>query len=1058
MTPFNLLTTPLKPGTRVLIEANAGTGKTYNIQNLYLRLILEKALEPSRILVVTFTEAATAELRDRIRQNLATALAVLESGVSPADDTLAAILDATKNASQDRAAILRLALAAFDEAAIFTIHGFCKRTIDRNAFDSRITFDCELCPSSDDILRDVVADFYRRERCPPNASNMNLKLKDLLTHARLVLKAIGGVTVITEDSDPDIDAYARLRAFLNDSEHGFAARMRRRQAMGYDDLLRNMRDALADGSECPLARTLRNTYAVAMIDEFQDTDPVQYEIFQTIFAHADSMLFMIGDPKQAIYGFRGGDIYAYLKAKESVAESARFSLSQNFRSSRELIAAVNDLFAPPDVFIEKGLDYEPSTCGREPKRTLLKNGKPDAAPFELIWFTGDANGEAVATTNLEPDITRFCAARIASLLTDGGTSFSPSVPVTPGDIAVLTTTNSQAETLQKRLRQHNIPAVIYKAGNIYASEDAGNFWHLLAAMAEPNKPGKIKAALLTPYCGLTIDDLIALETAHDEQPENTAFEAHTRAFDNFGRLWLKKGVMPALSALFDHFNSLERLAQLPSCERRLTNLRHLTELLHQAETAAALRPDTLLGWFKQQLDSPDANDEAHEQRMESDRLAVTLMTIHKSKGLQFPIVFVPYLFAHAIERGLDGGWTVHAPDDHDEMRVVLPVGETAKERLKALRQTENLTEHLRLLYVAVTRAESRCVLLMGTNVTYRRKLFQSAVSHLADMHASLSGKQGADAMPPSLTTTSVSLDDLRAKFAARYTSADAREELTAPPEPPTPPNDWTVLSYSGMTLHGTAAPSHLKADAGSSDEIAAPAPTAPPQNDLPGGINTGLCIHAMLEELDFTRPVSPALIDRHAAIFGLYTPGELSADTRRARIAALLAATLSRPLPTTSPPFSLSSVPASDTRREWNFFFKVPSRIPLKPFIDIGLTFKPGADARRGFMTGSIDLLFRHGDRYFFADWKTDALPDYSPDALQTAMTERNYLFQAIIYAVALHTHLKQSLGAAYDFDRHFGGGHYFFVRGIDTADNGIFPFRPTLDELEHWSSILQSS
>ena len=1055
MTSFNPLTAPLEPGTRVLIEANAGTGKTYNIQNLYLRLILEKALEPSQILVVTFTEAATAELRDRIRQNLAATLVALDSGQPPADSTLAAILSATEHSSPDRAATLRLALAAFDEAAIFTIHGFCKRTIDRNAFDSRITFDCELCPSYDDILRDVVADFYRREWYPSNTTSMNVTLGDLLAHAQHVLRAIGSVSIITDESSPDIDAYARLRAFLNDPTHGFATRMRRRQTMGYDDLLRNMRDALADGPECPLARTLRDTYAIAMIDEFQDTDPVQYEIFQTVFAHADSMLFMIGDPKQAIYGFRGGDIYAYLKAKESVAESSQFSLSQNFRSSRELIVAVNDLFAPPGVFIEKGLDYEPSTCGREPKRILLKNGQPDTSPFELLWFTGDAEGKPVASTNLEPDITRFCAARIASLLAADSASFSengsPPVPVTPGDIAVLTTTNSQAETLQKRLRQHNIPAVIYKAGNIYASEDAGNFWHLLAAMAEPSKPGKIKAALLTPYCGLTIDDLIALESPRDDQPENAASETYTRAFDDFGRLWLKKGIMPALSALFDHFSSLERLTRDPACERRLTNLRHLTELLHQAETASTLRPDTLLSWFKQQLDSPDANDEVHEQRMESDRRAVTLMTIHKSKGLQFPIVFVPYLLAHATQKGLKGNWTVHAPDSHGDMRVVLPVGETAKERLSPARQAENLAEHLRLLYVAVTRAESRCVLLMGTNVNYGRESIQSAVSHLAQMHT---------AMPPSLTTTDVSLDDLRAKSTTRYAPADTREELAAPPAPPTPPDDWTVLSYSGMTLHETAAPSHLKTDAGA-DEIAAPAPTAQPQKDLPGGINTGLCIHAILEELDFTRPVDPALIDRHAALFGIYTPEAPFADTRRARIATLLTGTLSRPLPVTGAthtPFPLSSIPSADTRREWEFFFKVPTRIPLKPFIDIGLTFKPNADARRGFMTGSIDLLFRHGDRYFFADWKTDTLADYSPGALGTAMTERNYLFQAIIYAVALHTHLKQSLGNTYDFDRHFGGGYYFFVRGVDAADNGIFSFRPTLAELEHWCSILHSS
>jgi exodeoxyribonuclease V beta subunit len=1074
MTPFDLSTAPLEPGTRVLIEANAGTGKTFNIQNLYLRLVLEKGLEPSQILVVTFTEAATAELRDRIRRNLAAALAALESILGVAE------APACRGEAQAGrgTALLRLALAAFDEAAIFTIHGFCKRTIDRNAFDSRVMFDCELCPSSDDLLRDTVADFYRRERLDPDAPE--IALGDFLAHARLVSGHTGDVAVEADAPGPDVDAYARLRAFLRDPAHGFAARMRRRQAMDYDDLLRNMRDALAGGPECPLARDLRNTYAAALIDEFQDTDPVQYEIFQTVFGHPDSVLYMIGDPKQAIYGFRGGDIYTYLKAKASVAGSSRFSLSQNFRSSRELIEAVNRLFSPPGAFAEEGLTYEPSSCGREPPRRLLPAVPGSAAAvhsgFEILWFTGDAEGQPVASSKLETAITRSCAAQIAAFLASG-TAFQeegrPPVPVSPGDIAVLTATNRQAEELQKRLRLHGIPAVIYKAGNIYATEDADNLWHLLAAMIEPNRPGKIKAALLTPHCGLTADDLLALDDPQLNQAGEDTFEAHTRAFADFGRLWLGKGVMPALSALLDRFGSLERLARDPACERRLTNLRHLAELLHQAEAASGLRPDALLNWFKGQLTEPDPDDETHEQRMESDRRAVTLMTIHKSKGLQFPVVFVPYLLTHDIRKGLKKEWTVHAPDGDGDMRIVLPVGEAAKERLMPRRQGENLAEHLRLLYVAVTRAENRCVLLMGSRVNYGREPTQSAVAHLSRL------------VVPALTDPEpcpVSFDDLDIKKAEpRYTPADAREDLIGPSEPPAPPDDWAVLSYSAMTLHAPPPAPAFKPDAGT-DEVAAPSPLlsspllpSPSQplrgreDDLPGGTNTGLCIHAILEELDFTwfkggaRPPGaplPALIDRHAISFGLYTPASPLADARRARIVSLLAATLNAPLPTAYCPlptaFSLSSVPPSDTRREWEFFFKVPARIPLKPFTGIGLTFKPGADARRGFMTGSIDLLFRRDGRYFFADWKTDTLPDYSPAALQAAMTERNYLFQAIIYAVALHAHLKRSLGAAYDFDRHFGGGHYFFVRGVD-AGRGLFSFRPSLEELEHWTGLLHS-
>lgn len=1072
MIPFDLLTTTLAPGTRFLIEANAGTGKTFQIQHLYLRLILEQNLEPSRILVVTFTEAATAELRDRIRQCLATALAKLGE-VEPENPP--SLIDAIlKQAAAQRTpdalrVSLQLALAAFDEAAIFTIHGFCKRTIDHHAFESQVMFDCELIPSASELLGDLVADFFRRERHAK--AEPFVSLHDLLNHAHLVMSHLGEARIEADGvTDPRLDVFARLRDHLHDPEDGLTARMRRRQQMGYDDLLRILRDALAAGPDCPLAHVLRATYAAALIDEFQDTDPVQYEIFKTVFAHPDSRLFLIGDPKQAIYGFRGGDLYTYLQARDEVAPSARFTLTRNFRSARELIEAVNSIFAPPGAFGEQQLGHPPSESGREPERTLLRDGHRDPTPFELVRFTGDHTGGAVASSSLETPITRDCAARIATLLADGRTMFQKPdqtlIPVTPGDIAVLTVTNSQAEALQQRLRLHGVPAVIYKAGNIYASADAGNLCRLLGAMAEPNRVPRIKAALLTPHGGMTVRDLLAAEKDPDAAAD---LERRIGDFAECGRLWREKGVVPALTLLLARLNSLERLANDPACERRLTNLRHLTELLHQTERAARLAPDALLRELKRQIADPDTDDETCEQRMESDRRAVTLMTIHKSKGLQFPIVFVPYLITHDIRKGMEKGWAVHAPDAQGVMRLVLPVGDAARRRFEEQRLHETLAEHLRLLYVAVTRAENRCVLMTGTAITYKKTPIRSAVAHLTRLAEPMS----TGGTPFSLEeVTTETLDRPHAE--PRHTPPDTHGDLVPPASPPLPPDDWAVLSYSGMTLHD-APPPHLKPDAGT-DEVADPLLSAPDRDRagdvLPGGKTTGLCLHAILDQLDYTHvtpawqpaPDDLALIDRHAAFHGLYTSDSPLAAARRARIVDLLAQTLTRALPTApadpgaNAPMSggipLSAVPFADTRREWEFFFRVPRAIDLTRFQELGLSFKPDSGTRRGFMTGSIDLVFSCEGRTGFVDWKTDMLPDYTPATLAAAMTERNYLFQAILYAVALHTHLAQCLGAAYDYERHFGGGHYVFIRGVD-ARNGLFPFRPPLAELEAWSRLL---
>ncbi len=1148
MNPFDVITARLTPGTCALIEANAGTGKTFNIQHLYLRLVLEQGLEPSQILVVTFTEAATAELRDRIRQNLAATLSCLDNGTSDEQLLLELIANArtTGKSDEDLRAILRLALAAFDEAAIFTIHGFCNRILTGQAFDSGVAFDCELIPSYTELIRETVADFYRRELSVAQPPAVNLG--KLLEHAKTVLGHISALAFEPASADekvlwkqflheaskteipnrkssfkdalillkqaindanlqpdshllqakdltgttasnnapafvaalescqeaPIVAICARLREFLANDQHGFEARKRLQQSMGYDDLLKKMAAALT-GQDCRLACELRKNYKVALVDEFQDTDPVQYKIFETIFKHPDSMLFMIGDPKQAIYGFRGGDIYAYLEAKQKVAQDSLFTLSKNYRSSKELIAAVNHLFAPPGAFAEENLDYHDSEVGREPKRRLLYQGKPTANPFQIVWIKGDAGNKAVAKSNLRPHIIRYCAAQISEMLNEKAYNFTKTaddraVPVHPGDIAVLVTTNSEAEAVQKRLRKFKIPAVIYKAGNVFASEDAQNLWYVLSAMHAPGKAGVVKAALLTPWCGYCQQEIIALEENSSE------FEQHFADFAELRTRWITIGVMSALTSFLKNYSALTKIASDPACERRLTNFRHLSELLHQAESAAELTPEALLQWFREKITDPDHEDETYEQRMESDRKAVTIMTIHKSKGLQFAVVFIPFMLTRDIKPGDKRVWTVHRDDGKGGKKVVLPVVKSAQACLAEQRMAENLAEDLRLLYVAVTRAENFCSLLMG-NVA--KQAASSAVNFLGQKHAdhTLSPRnfiatkdKEKEAGPTSplvntqhAATTSLDLAELGSQPMRPYLATAPSSVLAPPPSPPIPPDDWAVMSYSALTQHASSAPSHIKPDAGT-DEVGDDAPPTAGIDTLPGGKTTGLCVHAIFEKFDFSKVTSDwhpaandlALVDGQAARFGLYTADALYACERRDRLLEMIATTLNRKLSECGAEFTLSEIPDSDTRREWEFLFQVPEKIPLADLQHIGLTFKEGGDCRAGFMTGSVDLLFRRGGRYYFADWKTDTLGNYAPDTLRQVMIERNYLFQAIVYAVALHSLLKQTLGNVYAFNKHFGGGYYCFVRGMGN-ETGVFNYQPDLKEVEHWSALLRS-
>ncbi|MDR0868743.1 MAG: UvrD-helicase domain-containing protein [Planctomycetota bacterium] len=1114
---FDVLAAPLTAGARVLIEANAGTGKTYNLQHLWLRLLLENELEPAAILVVTFTEAATAELRERIRDNLAAALRLIDG--SPVQSLLLAIVNraAQKTDREKVRRRLRLALAAFDEAAIFTIHGFCRRSLAFSGFADEILAD------DDDFRRETVVDFFRREALagtmPPDVG-----IADLTRHAQIVGRHRDRLRVAPESCDenalrarlaeiirqtplpkrdskfkrqlqtcqeklaagsleaaalthaefckdtaknnapelvaaagelaeaPRVNVFARLRAFLADEKFGVAARQRDRQIMTFDDLLHRTRAALLDdqgelSAEAPLAQELRRLYHAALVDEFQDTDPTQYDIFHTVFAHSASRLYMLGDPKQAIYGFRGGDIYTYFRAAEDAGESR--TLTKNFRTTAPLLDAVNNVFAPPLAFAEPRIAYPPAVGGREPSRQLHYRGQPLAQPLEIIRLPPAAEKTAPAGE-------RTLVAAAAQILADflGGdwqfVTADKTTRVAPGDLTVLVDKNRQARALQEKCRQRRIPAVIYRAGNVCKTADAQDLWHLLNAIAEPHRADLVQAALATrwgapvprPSTAATWD--WGFGTADDLA---TAVEG----FAALRRRWESAGIFAALTDFLEQepFAALRRGAALADGERRITNFRHLIELLHRQEKD---EPVALRRWLRRQITSAGDKNELYEQRLETDRNAVTIMTAHRSKGLEFPIVLCPFLLTRGVELPRQTDWTAHAPDN----RLVLPLTKRERKRYELAKKQETLAENLRLTYVALTRAAHYCGLFAGSG-----KASADAVNYLEQIHG---------ANPPA-PAEFIAAPGVSSFAASPIVAATIKNSLLAEPEnsarktAPLTTGDWLapapvpaidcsrgVLSYSALTAHYFTA----REPAANDDEIYDESDELPAATALPRGKATGNFLHAILQKLDYATVTADwqpdaatrEMFDALARRFGLDADDERYSAARRAQTVERIKTVLRRPLPVAeSGNFCLADLRRADTLREWNFFFTVPEKLRLTKWREIGLRFAPEAERRRGLMTGSLDLFFRAGGRYYFADWKTDTLADYSPASLKTAMIERNYLLQAHLYAAAMDKHLRQTLGAAYDFPRHFGGGFYCFLRGI-TADAGVFAFSPTAEEL----------
>lgn len=1155
-----------------LIEASAGTGKTYTIANLYLRHIVD-GREVGEVLVVTFTVAATDELRGRIRARLFETLEILDRSRETKDNFLAALTKRIREQGQQELVTkrLRLAVRTMDEAAVYTIHSFCQRALTEFAFNSGQQFQMEVLTDDRDLWRQAVQDWWRRTGYPLDSARSRLfsaSLGDLESFRKLLEPLLGpqrkGLLPEVEDLDsvlarfddtipglraladlwhedgerlkrilleskglsraktgtyhPDIlapalavldvwfgvdepspppDAFEVLTAECIDQHKlkkpapdlddaffvrcgqlrqdlerlqrdlcaaalaGAAAFARREvrkakqaaQQLSFDDLLTEMQRALHGGNADALADSVRGQFPVAMIDEFQDTDPVQYGIFSDLYlGQQDCSLIMIGDPKQAIYSFRGGDIFTYMQAKEDVGEGGIYTLDTNWRSTPQVIGAVNALFRnrDRDAFVY-GDTIPFSTVGAADKEHRYLTDDAERWPALTLWtlpVAHNARGEEkpLSKENARELTHAAVAGEIARLIEAGREkkALIGAEPLVPKDIAVLVRTSYEAAALRKVLGTRGVNAVSVSREGVFDSEEAGALETLLQAVLNPRDRDLARLALTSPLLGKEYAEVERIIRSEDD------WVAWVDGLLALHEAWQRKGFMPMFQQMLRGMDVAEALSRRALAERRLTNLLHLGELLQQASKAHS-GMDALLTWYRHQREESAA--EEAELRLESDEALVKIVTIHASKGLEYPVVFVPYLWG-CKPRNLDGLLAFH-----QDRFALLDVGSDEIEAHLRLAEQERLAEDLRLAYVALTRAESALYLVWGRVGSRDGRAGQTALGYL--LHPNQERSQLATELPDAFAGLGELQPDLERLAAAAGGDIrvaplpDSAEAQGLQPGEDMPElkarrfqgrivTDWRVGSFSALTrdVHsGPAAPRDKAAD-----DVAM---------RFPAGSHVGSYLHLLLEKLDFQHEVEGQVLLHSARIAPRFNLNH----ERWGRDAAILLDRVTRTALDTDG-LSLSQLGPRQRLNELEFDFAT------RP-VDVASLNRLLADAAgqplpnleietfQGMVNGVVDLVFEHQGRFYIADYKSNFLgsrfTDYSGDRLRTAVYERRYDLQYLLYTLALHRYLRRRL-PAYDYERHFGGVYYLFLRGMrpETGPRcGVYFERPAGDLVE---------
>lgn len=1120
-----------------LIEASAGTGKTWTMTGLYLRLLAERRLSVEQILVMTFTRAATAELRQRLQHGLGDFILAL-TGHATHEYFCQTWMQQHNVAPQSEAAYelaqhLACALRDFDRAQIFTLHGFCQRALEASAFSSGLPFQRELLSSASDIVHQLSADLWRRELVTHtdlafveavqqrfsspaalartlqtwlgrNVTHMQggenqggetnskqlseqhvhytqawSRLRDSIMqhHAEVpayvaAAKAAGTLTSASYRRDhlarwvehiralalnetppavpltkkdrevlgrfssqglaehagllgQAVDAFlssllsfqeARQQAVDAFTRHALVTlrtelrqRLAERGEQTFDGLLQDLHRALHSAQGEVLAQSLRTRTPVALIDECQDTDPLQFEILQRIYRHeehktsADTStpctVVMVGDPKQAIYQFRSADVFAYLSARDQLPKTARHTLTENQRSVPGLITAWNALIGhAPLPFHHPDLVYVPATPSPRDKKSWPTHDQ--RAPCVVLHLESEkALGKAEAK-NLAA---HAVANEIAALLNE-----PTNAQIQPEDIAILVNTNEQGELMRSVLGQHGVRAALRSRRSVYASAEASLLALVLYAVLYPQERPQVRAALLSDWWRFTPHDL-------EDERQLSAVQTQWR---KWAHSWRKQGILPMVHAMLQ--------ASRMTDERRLVNLRHLAELLAEEKLAS---PEATLHYLCTAMEEKNDSENA-QLRLESDVGLVNIVTVHVSKGLEWPVVFLPFLW--------DAPETKTTSNErpvlwHRRYEAVLDFSPDEAAQTQA--QQELFEERLRSSYVALTRASHRCFIVWG----HIKNTEASALGYWLGQE----GLQGWIDRAPQAVERCEPHKINQYYLHAPAVAPDVASDVVNSPEITLPPA-WRVSSFSSLaasiepepqTLSDKPSNNVTRAGATLTTELAT-------RFSFARGTRAGILLHSWLEKIDWSAPKEqwPATL-----------PREWLDEVRHTPLPTLT---------THTTPFSLQAVNDHNALREVEFMLPLRStrwsRLSTLA-ADYGYVI-PSFDnvafnniASEGFLKGYIDLVCWQQGRAYLIDYKSnwlgDRIEDYHPHALEQAMVQHAYHAQHLLYLTALHLWLERHM-PNYDYEQHVGGVYYLFLRGMspEHPGQGIVATRPPLE------------
>ena len=1179
-----VLATPLD-GTS-LIEASAGTGKTWTIVGLYLRLLLERSVAPRSILVVTFTNAATAELKDRIRRELVALRDALEAASpsnkpeSPLIDALVARVDPADHALA--LARIRLAVESLDEAAIHTIHGFCQRLLAENAFASAVPFETDVRATQTRLVNDVARDFWRRTIGTAHAfesrllaaagrtpdalvaaarSAMGARIGKILEPDAVDLVALGerlatayrgasqawagerdrietmllagalngrryparsvkkwcdevdrflGYDTAPLDSPDEFERFGqtfmanavnknktpphhvffaaadRLNSVLVEAKgaaeahwwrlvarfaiEGGAEVARRKIDEGwqsYDDMLMRVHEALSSSRGDVLARAVAARYTVALIDEFQDTDEVQYAILRRLFQETGCTTVLVGDPKQAIYGFRGADVFAYLRARRSA--STQLALLVNRRSSKPLLEAVNTLCGRgAGRFLLSDISFSPAESPAEEPATLVAD---DVLPPFVVWFVPGAPGDAAQKGSSRIRIAAAVAGEIGRMM-DAADAKQAWIEagcerrmLTGRDIAILVSRHSEADLMRDALAACNIASVTFGDRSIFQTQEAQDFAQLLAAMVNPEDERLIRGALATPLFGLTITGLAALA----DNP--VRWEAELARFHHYRALSEASGLIRVFREIVATTDLAGRMLGAMGGDRAITNYQQLAELLHDAQRSEGLDTVGVSRYLHRQMSEDEpAGDEA-QLRLETDEGLVRIMTIHRAKGLEFPVVFCPFLWDG--QARASNMVPIRFHDALNDDGPVIDFGSRDIDTHRAYAETEALAERIRVAYVALTRAKFRCYLVWGAMkecassalawlmhgpdtpeadlAEARRALVErmkglSAVDFRCEVDA-LASKTGTGMAVVELPEA-LEIGKIERRIVRRLGRANSFDGGVPPVR--------RISSFSALMANA-------EPDFPDHDGFVAPPSVdeREPADDIiafPRGARAGSCLHAVFERVLVEGSVDSkawlSISTRALDEFGL--PLRL-AETVVRIVDHVLTTTIDA-----QSGLSLGAVRADALQVEMEFWY--PIRVERLAALDRIVVLHREARAlpalaqgsipralAKGYLKGFIDLVFEHRGRYYIADYKSNwlgpTIDDYGEPALAASIAAECYDLQYLLYTLAVDRYLSTRI-ADYDYERHFGGVFYLYLRGLRNdrgSRRGVYFSRPAL-------------